>query len=202
MEQKHNPHKAFIRLMQKQDQPLMHTIYSWYVENTPWNLDWTPESQEDFSRRIEKIEKDWPVYCAMDGQGNIMGYGYAHQVLEKQAYEHVAELTMYFREGPHFGLPAEMLQKLEEDLKKQNIRWMISCITQANRASVAFHDRHGFSFLGRLPHAGYKNHCWYDVVWYGKDLQPEAPAGLCREDIPRWRSFGELRQEEEGQENS
>lgn len=95
-----------------------------------------------------------------------------------------------------------MLQRLEEDLQKQNIRWMISCITQANRASVAFHERHGFSFLGRLPHAGYKNHCWYDVVWYGKDLEPEAPAGLCREDIPRWRSFGELRQEKEDQENS
>lgn len=185
-----------LRLFEEKDLPFLYEIYSWYDTNTPWNLDWIPESPQAFASRIQTIAQDFPVYIALDGQGTLIGYGYAHKAMEKQAYEHVAELTVYFRQGPHYGLATAMLEKLEEDLKRQHIRWMISCITEANTASTAFHDRHGFTLLGRLPRAGYKNQIWYDVVWYGKELDSD----VTRADgmsVPRWCSFPDLKDKTE-----
>ena len=39
------------------------------------------------------------------------------------------------------------------------------------------------------------------MTWSGM-ARTCSPKHRHREDVPRWRSFGELRQEEEGQENS
>lgn len=52
--------------MQPEDLPAMHSIYSWYVNHSAWNLDWQPQSLEAFSSFLLGLCQDWPVLAALD----------------------------------------------------------------------------------------------------------------------------------------
>ena len=63
-----------------------------------------------------------------------------------------------------------MLNQLETDCRKLNMRWIISCITDSNEESIAFHKKHGFTMYGALPSCGMKFDVWHGVVWLCKRL--------------------------------
>lgn len=181
-----------LRWMQPEDLPAMHSIYSWYVNHSAWNLDWQPQSLETFSSFLMALSHDWPVLTALDPEGEIIGYGYAHPALEKKSYQTVAELTIYFVQGPHYGLADRMLDRLKAIAFRQNIHWLISCITQGNASSIALNQRHGFVLLGTLPQAGCKQGEWHDVVWYGLQIRrPEADKTSCPVFVPLTRLTSE-----------
>lgn len=162
-----------IRRLQENDLEAVYEIYSWYVNNTVINFDWQPEEKSRFMQEQMEIAKQYPYYVS-ETDGRIIGYGYAHKAFGKISYQFDAELTIYFRQEPHHGEAGKMLDVICEDLKKQNIHWLIGCITKSNETSIAFHKKHGFVYQGELPEAGFKFGSFHSVVWYGKELQNEA----------------------------
>lgn len=175
-----------IRPVQESDWKQVYEIYAWYVRNSVWNFEWEPRSLEDFVQEQKAIAHNYPYYVACR-QGQIIGYGLAHQAFSRISYQFDAEFTIYFMPGPHDGLPSQMTEQICADLRRQNIHWLIGCITASNRASIAFHKKHGFVLQGELKQAGWKNGAFHDVVWYGRELLPaswftEQP----RRFIPLW----------------
>mgnify|MGYP004450633445 CR=1 FL=1 len=161
-----------IRFAQDQDWPAVYEIYKYYVENTDFNLDWTPLSFQEFAARQKEIQKDYP-YLVAEVNGEVIGYACAHKAFAKASYQYDADLTIYFRQGRHYGQADAIMDRLEEILYRQNIHWLIGCITKCNAKSIAFHRRRGFEFNGELPHAGLKSGKFVSVVWYGKVIKPE-----------------------------
>ena len=161
-----------IRFAQDQDWQQVYDIYRYYVENSVYNLDWQPLEFEEFKKRQLDIQKDYP-YLVAEEQGEILGYACAHNAFEKASYQFDADLTIYFKEGNHHGQVAAIMDRLEDLLKRQNIHWLIGCISKSNARSIAFNERRGFEFMGELPHAGFKNNQFHSVVWYGKVLNKE-----------------------------
>ena len=102
-----------------------------------------------------------------------------HPAFSKEAYKYCVELTIYFKEGKHYGLPSKMLDQLETDCRKLNMRWIISCITDSNEESIAFHKKHGFTMYGALPSCGMKFDVWHGVVWLCKNLSEDQMDYTC-----------------------
>lgn len=164
--------KTSLRLLQEKDLESIYPIYVYYVKNSTAIFDITPDDFETFKTNMLSISTQYPFYVAFIGE-KLIGYGYVHAAFSKEAYKHCVEITIYFEKGKHYGLPSKMLDTLETDCRKMGMRWMISCITDSNEASIAFHKKHGFKRYGALPSSGLKFDAWHGVVWLCKDLMEE-----------------------------
>ena len=167
-----------LRLLQENDLEFIYPIYAYYVKNSAAIFDIVPDDFETFKTNMLSISKQYPFYVALKDE-RVIGYGYVHAAFSKEAYKYCVELTIYFEKGKHYGLPNQMLNALEEDCKKYKIRWIISCITDSNEASIAFHKKHGFKWYGALPSCGKKFDLWHGVVWMCKNLNEEACDYYC-----------------------
>ena len=158
-----------IRPFETTDIEAIYKIYAYYVKNTPYNFDHQPKSFGAFAQEINAIANSHPFYVATKDQ-ELLGYAYAHPAFQKEAYRHCVEITIYFKEGKHYGLASQLLETLEEACRKQSVRWLISCITDSNERSIAFHKKHQYIQMGRLPECGWKEEQWHGVIWMCKDL--------------------------------
>lgn len=158
-----------IRRVQEKDLNEIYSIYVYYVQNSVAIFDLQPDNFETFKNNMISISKVYPFYVAIVDH-ELIGYGYVHSAFSKEAYKYCVELTIYFKKENHFGLPSKMLDQIEMDCKNMSMRWIISCITDTNEASIAFHKKHGFKKYGALPVCGEKFDLWHGVVWLCKDL--------------------------------
>lgn len=161
-----------LRLMEERDLESIYAIYVYYVQHSAAIFDIEPDSFDVFKKNMLQISKTYPFYVAIIGH-ELIGYGYVHAAFSKEAYKYCVEITIYFKKGKHYGMPSKMLDALEIDCRKMGMRWMISCITDSNEASIAFHKKHGFRWYGALPSSGLKFDMWHGVVWLCKDLMEE-----------------------------
>ena len=158
-----------LRLLQEKDLESIYPIYVHFVKTSVAIFDLAPDSFDVFKEHMMEISKTHPFYVALNDDV-LMGYGYVHPAFSKEAYKYCVELTIYFKEGKHYGLPSKMLDQLEADCRKLNMRWIISCITDSNEESISFHKKHGFKKYGSLPSCGIKFDAWHGVVWMCKSL--------------------------------
>ena len=158
-----------LRLLQEKDLESIYPIYVHYVKKSTAIFDLVPDSFDVFKEHMMEISKTNPFYVALNDDV-LIGYGYVHPAFSKEAYKYCVELTIYFKEGKHYGLPSKMLDQLEADCRKLNMRWIISCITDSNEESIAFHKKHDFTMYGALPSCGMKFDVWHGVVWLCKRL--------------------------------
>lgn len=153
-----------------EDFEAIYEIYTWFVHHSSAILDLAPESRERFYQKLESILKEHPFYCAFDDD-HLIGYGYVHTAFEKEGYRGVQEVTIYFRQGNHFGLAKKLMERLIADCKNRKDRILVSCITADNQRSIDFHRHFGFEQTGFLKKAAIKHGNSYDVLWMSLDLQ-------------------------------
>lgn len=162
-----------IREYQPQDLPVLYDIYRYYVNTTPYNFDLEPMSYGSYERQINEIANQYPFFVACH-EDRVIGYAYVHPAFSKKAYRYCMEVTIYFKEGPHYQMADPLLETLEMACREKGYRWLISCITDSNQASIDFHARHDYILMGSLPECGQKNDQWHGVVWMNKDLMKKA----------------------------
>ncbi len=168
------------------DAPALLEIYSYYVEKTAVSFEWETPSLDEFRRRMEGVMKRYPYFKAtLDGKA--IGYAYAHEFIGRRAYDWSAELTIYL-DKDHRGMGAgrALYTALENTLVKMGVTNVYACIGVTDRedeyltnASLAFHNKMGFTPVGTFRSCGRKFGRWYDMVWAEKiigehlDDQPE-----------------------------
>ena len=127
--------------------------------------------------------------------GQILGYAYASVFKERAAYDWSAESSVYVsRNARALGIGRLLYEALQRALKAQNIANMNACIAYGddeylNEASVRFHERMGFRFVGRFERCAYKFGRWYDMAWMQK------PIGEHLQNQPAMRPFARFRDE-------
>ncbi|MGX7372606.1 N-acetyltransferase family protein [Aerococcus sanguinicola] len=146
-------------------------IYRPYVEETTISFEYEAPDKEEMIRRYQAIKAaDYP-YLVAEYEGKIWGYAYAHQLGEREAFKHSAELSIYAdRQAPIKGLGYRLYQVLEATLKEKGIVSLVAVITAPNKRSLAFHERQGFRQVGLLPKVGYKFQEWLDTAYLYKEL--------------------------------
>ena len=155
-------------------------IYAPYVQNTSITFEVETPRPEEFLERIRKIMATYPYLAAVAG-GQVVGFAYAAELMERAAYQWNAALSVYLRNDySGQGLGTALYRALIELLKLQNFQSVYGVVTLPNPASVRLHQRLGFRPVGHYEKGGYKCGAWHDVMFFEKHigdhgLQPESP---------------------------
>ena len=169
--------QMIIRLADVRDADEMLEIYAPYVEQTAVTFEYEVPAVEDFAKRVARVQQRYPWLVAEQAD-EIIGYAYASAFHERPAYDWSAEVSVYVRQDCRgLGVGKSLYQMLEQMLTLQGILNMNACIAcgeaedeHLTDSSLRFHEKMGFSLVGRFHQCGYKFRRWYDVVWMEKAI--------------------------------
>ncbi len=133
-------------------------------------------SIEEFSGRIKTIRENFPYLVVEDIESRIVGYAYASKFHERAAYQWSAEMSIYLdKDSKRGGLGRMLYEELEKRLKDQGILNLYACIGYPDQEdeyltfdSVKFHEKMGYSLIGKFSKCGKKFGRWYNMVWMEK----------------------------------
>jgi len=161
-----------IRLVTPADSPQILAIYNPIIRDTAISFEYDLLSNDAMAERITKYTAQYPwLVCAIDGQ--IAGYAYGSQHRGRTAYQWSVEVSAYVH-ADYRGrsIATGLYMALFELLIQQGYFAAYAGIGLPNDASLALHQRLGFTSIGVFHNIGYKFGAWHDVSWWEKQLQP------------------------------
>ena len=180
-----------IRFATPADAEALVAIYAPYILKTAITYEYVVPSADEFARRIETYSAKYPYLVAELG-GAPVGYAYACPLGSRPAFDWAVETAIYIREDcKAMGIGKALYEKLEAILKAMGIRTMTAAVASVDHedpyltnASIAFHQRMGFTPVGTFHHAGCKFGRWYDLTWLEKAIgeyegEPEHPQSIA-----------------------
>jgi phosphinothricin acetyltransferase len=143
-------------------------IYNALVETT--NVMWT-EVRETVAQREEwfrnQTDHGWPVLVAEDG-GAVVGfaaYGSFRGQGRWPGYRHTVEHTVHVRRAAWgVGVGQALMSELVDRALASAVHVMVGAVDSGNDSSIRFHERLGFTTVGRMPEVGTKFGQWLDLV--------------------------------------
>lgn len=186
-----------IKTVNESDADELLKIYAPYVQNTAITFEYNVPGIAEFKSRIMNTLKKYPYLKAVR-DGEIIGYAYLGEFKERDAYIHSAETSIYVKQKVRrSGAGQAMYEAIEKTAKMQNILNLNACIgvpriedEHLTLDSVKFHEKMGYTLVGKFNFSGYKFGTWYDMIWMEKMLgeHTNSPAGF--------RAFNTLKKEE------
>lgn len=167
-----------IREVSLDDAERLLEIYSYYVLHTAISFEISVPSLEEFRERIKNITQKYP-YLVVVEDGKIMGYAYGQTFINRRAYDHCAELTIYLdKDAKKKGYGRMLYEELEKRLFAMGITNLYACIGDPivedeylNRNSEEFHSHMGFVKNGVFHKSGYKFDRYYNMIWMEKIME-------------------------------
>jgi L-amino acid N-acyltransferase YncA len=105
---------------------------------------------------------------AIDGVDTVVGfasYGDFRDACRWPGYRYVVEHTVHVRSDRwNAGAGRSLVEALVTRARAAGKRQLIGAIDGSNARSLAFHERLGFTTVGRLPAIGFKHDTWLDLV--------------------------------------
>ena len=132
-----------------------------------------PESMVDWFR--DKETGRFPVIGAETPSGELMGFASYGRFRPHDAYKYTVEHSVYVHaDHRRNGVALRLMQELIAAATAQDYHVMVGGIDAQNAASVALHEKLGFTRAGMVRHAGFKFGRWLDLAFY--QLVLETPA--------------------------
>lgn len=168
-----------------EDAPALLEIYAPYVRTTAVTFECDVPSVEEFRQRIETISAKYPYIkaVAQDDDGSmVLGYAYVSAFKGRAAYDWSVETSVYVRQDARrAGVGRALYAALERCLRAMGVQNMNACIAAIPESwqganpyltddSVRFHERMGFSLVGRFHSCASKFGEWFDMMWMEKLL--------------------------------
>lgn len=111
----------------------------------------------------DKIAKNFPVIVA-DDDGIVVGFGTYGTFREKIGYQYTVEHSVYVADDCiGKGVGSLLLTELIQLAKSESYHVMVGGIDAANKDSIAFHKKFGFTENGVLKEVGFKFDQWLDL---------------------------------------
>lgn len=117
-------------------------------------------------RRYRALRDQGYPYLVAEAEGRVVGYAYAGPYRPRIAYQHTVEDSIYIQvDQIGRGIGSRLLMALIEACEQGGYRQMVAVVgDSASVASIALHERHGFSRVGALRSVGHKHGRWLDSV--------------------------------------
>ncbi len=173
---------VLIRLARESDAAAIAAIYRRYVEDSRVSFEESAPGAAEMARRIRGERPGlFPWYVAEE-DGGLLGYAASSPFRARPAYRWTVETGIYLAEDAQGrGVGRALLTRLLSTLERQGYVAAIGAIALPNDASVALHERLGFTYAGTYRGVGFKLGEWLDVGLWEKDLAPrEAEPGEPR----------------------
>jgi phosphinothricin acetyltransferase len=140
-------------------------IYAHYVEHTAITFDLETPSAADWAARLAAAHRLPWLGCEDDGR--LVGFAYAGRFRPKRAYEPTVETTIYLHhEAGGRGLGRLLYGALLDQVGAGGFHTAVAGVTLPNPASVALHERLGFTPVGVFSEVGHKLGRWHDVGFW------------------------------------
>jgi phosphinothricin acetyltransferase len=150
-------------------------IYNRYVEQTVITFEEETVSNAEMSRRIADTTMTFPWFVA-ERNGSIAGYAYATTWKSRSAYRFAVESAIYLKPDlTGQGIGHELYETLIGELRKRRVHCVIGGIALPNPASIALHEKLGFSKIGQFREVGRKHDIWVDVGYWELVLNSGKP---------------------------
>jgi len=165
--------RPLIRRATSSDLPRLTEIYNHYIRNTAITFDLEPFTVEErrnlwFAKFADEGRHQLLV---VEERGEVVGFAGTTGFREKRAYDTTVETTIYcVPEATGRGIGTLLYSALFEALDGEDIRLAVAGITVPNEASIALHERFGFTPAGVMHEVGRKFDRYWDVAWYEKRL--------------------------------
>jgi phosphinothricin acetyltransferase len=157
------------------DAPQICDIYNRYVGQTIITFEEETVSNAEMSRRIADTMVTFPWLVA-ERNGSIAGYAYATTWKSRSAYRFAVESAIYLKPDlTGQGIGHELYETLIGELRKRRLHSVIGGIALPNPASVALHEKLGFSKIGQFREVGWKLDTWVDVGYWELVLNSGKP---------------------------
>ena len=162
-----------IRLAGAADAAAIAAIYRPYVENSRISFEEEAPGAGEIAERMANPLLPWLI---AEENGRPVGFTSTSPMRNRKAYRWSVETGIYLEplaQGRGFGrqLLAEHLALLE----RQGFVTIVAGIALPNPASVALHEKLGFTLSGIERGVGFKLGLWIDVGRWQRDLAPRNP---------------------------
>lgn len=155
-----------IRACATADAPAIAEIYNHYVRDTVVTFEEIPVSVDAMARRIEDIGARFP-WLVWEDDGAVAGYAYASAWKSRSAYRFAVESTIYLTASRHRnGIGTKLYGALLAELKVRGFHTAVGGIALPNPASIALHEKLGFTKIGQFVDVGRKLDRWVDVGYW------------------------------------
>ncbi|WP_374439396.1 GNAT family N-acetyltransferase [Pseudomonas panipatensis] len=150
-------------------------IYNDAVRNTTaiWN-----DVEVDLDNRrawfATRQQQGFPVLVAVAGD-EVLGYASYGPWRAFDGFRETVEHSVYIRADQRGqGLGPQLMRALIERARGQGLHVMVAAIESGNAASIALHQRLGFTHNGQMPQVGQKFGRWLDLTFMQLILDPRS----------------------------
>lgn len=156
-----------IRVAEPHDAQPLANLYNHYVVNSVTTFETDPVDAREMAARVAEVQTAGLPWLVLQQQDELVGYACAVRWKGRAAYQHSVESTIYLSpNGSGKGLGTELYTALLKELQQQGMHCVIGGIAQPNEASVALHEKLGFSKVAHFPEVGRKFNHWIDVAYW------------------------------------
>lgn len=161
-----------VRACEAADLEQLNEIYNHYVMTSPATFDIEPVSMDARKEWFGHYSTAGPyrLLVAVDGNG-VSGFAGSHPHRARKAYDTSIETTVYVaHDAQGRGIGSALYSALFAALEGQDLHRAYGGITMPNPASVALHERFGFTRAGLFTEQGRKFGRYWDVAWFEKAM--------------------------------
>lgn len=157
-----------IRTAKETDLPAIVEIYNYEVVHTTASFDMQPKTVEERQEWFDRHNKNNHPLLVAECDGEVVGYACLSPYRELEAYAATVELSIYVKHTHRRrGIATRLMEALLEMARRDvNTHTVVSVITHGNTASIALHERFGFSYGGTLHEVGRKFGEWLSIDNY------------------------------------
>ena len=171
---------AVIRPVEERDAASVAAIYAPHVAEGVASFETIPPGAAEMAGRIAATTQTYPWLVCDVLDGGVAGYVHASVHNPRAAYQWSVNATVYVDASHHrAGIGRALYTSLFAVLRMQGFYNTYGGITLPNAGSVGLHEAMGFRLVGVYREVGYKFGRWWDVGWWGMDLQPKPATGLA-----------------------
>jgi phosphinothricin acetyltransferase len=147
-------------------------IYNHYVEKTSITFDIDPFTVETRRPWFEPFaERGRYRLIVAEHDTGPFGYACSVRFRAKRAYDPSVETSIYLApEWTGRGLGTQLYAALFASLAGEDVHRAYAGVTLPNPASVALHEKSGYTRVGLMHEVGFKLGRYWDVAWYEKEL--------------------------------
>lgn len=162
-----------IRTASPADLPALTNILNHYIVNTPINFDVEPYTVD--ARRAwfdEHAATGRYRLVVAEEAGEVSGYATTSRWRPKASYGTTVESSVYCRhDACGRGIGTALYRTLFDAIKDEDVHMIVAGATMPNAASVALHERLGFTQVGVFTSVGRKFGQFWDVAWFQRPMK-------------------------------
>jgi L-amino acid N-acyltransferase YncA len=156
-----------IRAATELDAATLADIYNPYIIETIITFEEAAISPSDMAARVAEAHAVGLPFLLAHARSVPVGFAYASKWKGRCAYRHTVETTVYVgRDHWRCGVGTALYTKLLDLLQGAGFHAAIGGIALPNEASIALHERLGFTKVAQFREVGFKFNRWIDVGYW------------------------------------